>query len=216
MCRMFSFYATKAGEFYSLTDKTDEHSLVAAVFNLNDGVVSHFAQNLAKGEFIPPKDTKVWSDLSKWMLVVDEPETPGWFRPEKAREYMERLVRAMFITNERHWLVGGCWIFDGAKASAKGLLGGRIAGVINGANLGGANLYRANLDGANLDGANLGGANLGGANLDGARLDGANLVRANLHRANLGGANLDGANLGGARLPAGWAHTTNGSIKRQL
>ena len=176
MCRMFSFYATKAGEFYSLTDKTDEHSLVAAVFNLNDGVVSHFAQNLAKGEFIPPKDTKVWSDLSKWMLVVDEPETPGWFRPEKAREYMERLVRAMFITNERHWLVGGCWIFDGAKASAKGLLGGRIAGVING--------------------ANLGGANLGGANL--------------------GGANLDGANLGGARLPAGWAHTTNGSIKRQL
>ena len=215
MCRMFSFYAVKTGEFYSLLDKTDEHSIIAAVFNLRDDDTAYYAENLAKGEFTPPADQKLWSDLSKWTMTVDERETPSWFDHEKAREYMERLIRPMFVTNTHQWLAGGCWIFDGEKASAKGVLGGRIAGVINGANLDGANLARANLDGANLARANLYGANLTRATLYGATLTCANLygatltcatlTRATLYGAtltcaNLGGATLDGANLDGATL----------------
>ena len=210
MCKTFSFYAAKTGDFYSLTDHTDAHSMIATVFGLRDNDVSYYAENLAKGEFTPPEDTKLWSDLSKWTLTVDEKETPVWLDQEKARAYMERLIRPMFVTNERQWLVGGCWIFDGEKATAKGVLNGRIVGVINGANLAraylaGANLAGANLAGANLDGANLARAYLAGANLaraylDGANLDGAYLAGAYLAGAYLAGANLDGANLAGANL----------------
>ena len=205
MCRTFSFYAAKTGDFYSLVDHTDEHSKIAQVFGLRDNDVSFYAENLAKGEFTPPEDTKLWADLSKWTLSVDERETPAWFDHERARAHMERLIRPMFVTEARNWLVGGCWIFDGEKATAKGVMNGRIVGVINGASLNGANLngaslYRANLYGASLNGASLDGASLDGASLDGASLDGANLYRANLYRANLDGANLYRANLDGASL----------------
>ena len=205
MCKTFSFYAAKTGDFYSLVDHTDEHSKIAQVFGLRDNDVSFYAENLAKGEFTSPEDTKLWADLSKWTLSVDEKETPEWFDHEKARAYVERLIRPMFVTDARNWLVGGCWIFDGEKATAKGVMNGRIVGVINGANLSRANLSRANLDGANLSRANLSRANLSRANLsranlDGANLDGANLYGANLSRATLDGATLDGATLDGANL----------------
>ena len=232
MCKTFSFYAAKTGDFYSLVDHTDEHSKIAQVFGLRDNDVSFYAENLAKGEFTPPEDTKLWADLSKWTLSVDERETPAWFDHERARAYMERLIRPMFVTDARNWLIGGCWIFDGEKATAKGVINGRIVGVINGANLNGANLNGANLDGANLDGANLYGANLyraslyranlNGANLDGAslnraNLDGANLYGANLYRASLYRANLDGAYIHeGASLPAGWMRSESGIITRKL
>ena len=65
------------------------------------------------------------------------------------------MIRPMFVTNERRWLVGGCWIFDGEKATARGVLNGRIVGVINDANLTCANLACANLTDANLTRANL-------------------------------------------------------------
>ena len=178
MRNTFSFYATKTGEFYSLVEYTDEHSVIARVFGLRDTETAFYAENLAKAEFTPPEDTKLWQDLSKWGLKMDEIETPAWFDHEKARGYMERLIRPMFVTDARKWLVGGCWIFDGEKASAKGVMRGRIVGVING----------ACLAGANLAGANLAGANLAGANLDGACLAGAYLARANLARAYLAGA----------------------------
>ena len=155
MCKTFSFYAAKTGDFYSLVDHTDAHSMIAEVFGLRDNDVSYYAENLAKGEFTPPEDTKLWSDLSKWALTVDERETPAWFDREKAREYMERLIRPMFVTDERKWLMGGSWIFDGEKATARGVMNGRIVGVINGANLTGANLTRAYLAGAYLADANL-------------------------------------------------------------
>ena len=226
MCKTFSFYAAKTGDFYSLVDHTDEHSKIAQVFGLRDNDVSFYAENLAKGEFTPPEDTKLWADLSKWTLSVDEKETPEWFDHEKARAYVERLIRPMFVTDARNWLVGGCWIFDGEKATAKGVMNGRIVGVINGANLSRANLSRANLDGANLSRANLSRANLSRANLsranlDGANLDGANLYGANLSRANLYGATLDGATLDGAKihegatLPDGWVRSESGIIARK-
>ncbi|MEN6544853.1 MAG: pentapeptide repeat-containing protein, partial [Armatimonadia bacterium] len=206
MCRIFSGYATRSGdttgEIYCIPDKTHSHSVIAAVFNLRDSDVSFYAQNLCKYEYIPPEDTKLWGDLSKWKLCIDEPggEAPDWFDREKVIAHMERLVRQMFVTDERNWLVGGCWIFDGEKSMCKGVLGGMIVGAINGANLDGANLHGANLTRANLDGASLTRANLAGANLDGASLDGASLTRANLDGANLTGASLDGANLTGANL----------------
>ena len=155
MCKTFSFYAAKTGDFYSLVDHTDEHSKIAQVFGLRDNDVSYYAENLAKGEFTPPEDTKLWADLSKWTLSVDEKETPAWFDHERARAYMERLIRPMFVTDARNWLVGGCWIFDGEKATAKGVMGGRIVGVINWANMEwaymeGANMARAYMEGANI------------------------------------------------------------------
>ena len=216
MCKTFSFYAAKTGDLYSLVDHTDAHSMIAEVFGLRDNDVSYYAENLAKGEFTPPEDTKLWSDLSKWTLTVDERETPEWFDHEKARAYMERLIRPMFVTNERTWLVGGCWIFDGEKATARGVLNGRILGVINGANLTCANLTDANLTRANLDGANLAGAYLTRANLAGAYLACANLDGANLTDANLTRANLDGAKIHeGASLPAGWVRGDSGIITRK-
>jgi len=241
MCKTFSFYAAKTGDFYSLVDHTDAHSMIAEVFGLRDNDVSYYAENLAKGEFTPPEDTKLWSDLSKWTLTVDERETPEWFDHEKARAYMERLIRPMFVTNERRWLVGGCWIFDGEKATARGVLNGRIVGVINDANLTCANLTDANLADAYLAGANLtcanlacaylaranltdaylAGANLTCANLTCAYLARANLTDANLTRANLTDANLTRANLArakiheGASLPAGWVRGDSGIITRK-
>ena len=196
MCKAFSFYAAKTGDFYSLVDHTDEHSKIAQVFGLRDNDVSFYAENLAKGEFTPPEDTKLWSDLSKWTLSVDEGETPAWFDHERARAYMERLIRPMFVTDARNWLIGGCWIFDGEKATAKGVMNGRIVGVINGANLNRASLYGANLYWASLDGANLDGANLDGANLYGASLNGAYIHE-------------------GASLPAGWMRSESGIITRK-
>ena len=191
MCKTFSFYAAKTGDFYSLVDHTDAHSMIAEVFGLRDNDVSYYAENLAKGEFTPPEDTKLWSDLSKWTLTVEERETPEWFDHEKARAYMERLIRPMFVTNERRWLVGGCWIFDGEKATARGVLNGRIVGVINDAYLTCANLARANLTDANLTGANLTRANL----------TDANLTDAKIHE--------------GASLPAGWVRGDSGIITRK-
>ena len=206
MCNPFSGYATRGGEIYCIPDKTHAHSIIAEVFELRDNDVAYYAQNLAKFEFTPPADTKLWRDLSKWDLKVDENETPEWFDAEKVRAHMERLVRPMFVTDKRNWLIGGCWIFDGDKASAKGVLGGTIIGVING----------ANLDGANLTGANLIGANLDGANLTGANLSGATLYGANLYGANLSGANLYGATIhGGVELPEGWARNADGIITRK-
>ena len=200
MCKTFSFYAAKTGDLYSLVDHTDAHSMIAEVFGLRDNDVSYYAENLAKGEFTPPEDTKLWSDLSKWTLTVDERETPEWFDHEKARAYMERLIRPMFVTNERTWLVGGCWIFDGEKATARGVLNGRIVGVINGAYLDGANLTGANLTRAYLAHANLAHANLAHAYLAHAYLDGANLAGANLAHAYLADAYLADANLADANL----------------
>jgi hypothetical protein len=221
MCKTFSFYAAKTGDFYSLVDHTDAHSMIAEVFGLRDNDVSYYAENLAKGEFTPPEDTKLWSDLSKWTLTVDERETPEWFDHEKARAYMERLIRPMFVTNERRWLVGGCWIFDGEKATARGVLNGRIVGVINDANLTCANLACANLTDANLTCANLTDAYLADANLTRANLTRANLTRAYLADANLTDANLTRANLTdakiheGASLPAGWVRGDSGIITRK-
>ena len=220
MCKTFSFYAAKTGDLYSLVDHTDAHSMIAEVFGLRDNDVSYYAENLAKGEFTPPEDTKLWSDLSKWTLTVDERETPEWFDHEKARAYMERLIRPMFVTNERTWLVGGCWIFDGEKATARGVLNGRIVGVINDANLTGANLTCANLAGANLAGAYLTRAYLARAYLADANLTCAYLTGAYLAGANLAGANLTGAYLAGAKihegasLPAGWVRGDSGIITR--
>ena len=191
MWNVFSGYATRSGEgtgdIYCIPDKTHSHSVIAAVFNLRDSDVSFYAQNLCKYEYRPPRDTKLWNDLDKWELVIDEDggKAPPWFDRENVITYMQRLVRPMFVTDERNWLVGGCWIFDGEKASCKGVLSGTIAGVINGANLSGANLDGANLDGATLDGANL------------------------------SGATLSGARIGATEPPAGWKKTAEGILVRE-
>lgn len=142
MCNVFSGYATSTGDIFCDPAFTHSHSLVAKIHNLNDDDVSFYRKTLAKYEFRPPDDTKLWPDMSKWTLVVDENETPDWFDREKVRAHMEAMVSSMFVRDARGILTGGCWIFDGPEASAKGVIGGTVAGVINGAKLENALLER--------------------------------------------------------------------------
>jgi hypothetical protein len=210
MCKFISGYVSIGGEIYCIPEYTDSHEVIARVFNLRDTECAWYRENLAKWECTPPANTAEWSDFSKWTVRADEDETPDWFDVDKIRDHVAKLVSAMFVRDSRGILLGGCWIFDGAEASAKGVLQGRIVGAFNGANLSGADLSRANLSDANLSRTNLSGANLYradlyrtnlfGANLSDANLSGADLFGANLYRANLAGANLSGADLSGANL----------------
>jgi hypothetical protein len=200
MCEFISGYVSKNGYIFDGAGFTDSHSEIALIHNLRDSDVAFYAQNLAKWECTPPKDNAQWSDFSKWTVRADENETPAWFDPEKIRAHVAKLAAPWFVADARGVLLGGCWIFDGEKATVKQVLQGRIVAVINGATLSGANLYGANLDSATLSGANLSRATLSGATLSGANLSRANLYGANLYGATLSGATLSGANLYGANL----------------
>jgi hypothetical protein len=232
MCRFLSAVFLKTGEVLCDPDHTDSHEHLIAAANVRDGEVAFFSGNLCRVEFAPPDDTKLWGDMTEWTLWVDEKTTPDWFDAEKARAILSARIERMFIRDRRGTLLGGCWILDGDRAHLGALLGGRIVGVINGANLKGAHLAcaymaRAKLVGANMEracmaganlvfgdmrGANLGGADLEHTNLAGANLMGANLTVANLASAYMRDACMDGANLHGAHmacsymavLPEGW------------
>jgi hypothetical protein len=213
MCKFLSGVVTRSGDFFCDPEHTNSHEILIREAHLNDGEAGYFSGNLARFEFTPPNDLKTISDLSTWELRVDEGSIPEWWDAEKVRTYCERIVSPMLIKDARKTLIGGCWIFDGGKASLRELVRGRIAIAANGANLEGANLWstnlvRANLVGANLAGANLAGTNLVRANLEGANLKGTNLVGANLEGANLKGTNLVGANLEGANL---WSTNLKGA-----
>ena len=213
MCKFVSGYVSRCGEIYCIPEYTDSHEMIARVFNLRDSECAWYRENLAKWECTPPDDVSAWTDFSQWTVRADENDTPSWFDAEKIRDHVSKEVSRMFVRDARGILLGGCWIFDGKDASAKGILNGRVVAVINGANLSRANLSSANLSSANLDSANLSSANLSSANLYGANLYGANLDSANLSRANLYGANLYGAN--NADLPSGWKKLDSGIVVRE-
>ena len=210
MCKFLSAVFLKSGEVLCDPEHTDSHKDLLAASNVNDGEASYCAGNICRVEFTPPRDFEKVSNLSLWTLCVDEKNKPGWFDKVKARENIEGRVRRMIVTDAQGTLIGGCWIFDGDKASLEKLVNGRVVGIANGAILDHANLDHARLDHADLDGASLVDSNLVGANLvdaslvhanlDGARLVGASLDHADLDGASLVDANLVGANLAGASL----------------
>jgi hypothetical protein len=206
MCEFVSGWFLKTETIYCAPEYTDEHSVLAAAYNIRDTEVAYYSRNAAKFRCTPPEDKKLWKDLSMWEIRCDERgASPEWFYEYKIRDHVARLVEPMFVRKRQGTLLGGCWIFDGPGASVDRVVGGRIVAAING-----ANLSWANLSGANLRGANLCDANLCDADLSGANLRGANLCDANLCDADLSGANLRGADLSGADLR--WADLRDANL----
>jgi len=107
MCNFLSAIASRTGEIYC-NPLIDSHEDIIDYFNLRDNQMGH----IVRLEF-RPEEKKDLIDISKYKLIVDEPQTPEWFDEELKEKAIERLkviVKNMIITEDRKVLVGGAYI----------------------------------------------------------------------------------------------------------
>ena len=113
MCNFLSAIVLKNGDILCAPEYTDSHEDLIQHFNLQDNEMSKYLERFCRIEFVPPKGMVGISNLSNWVLNVDEQETPSWFDKEKVRNSMESLVRDHIISDNRKFLLGGWWILVG-------------------------------------------------------------------------------------------------------
>jgi hypothetical protein len=92
---------------------TDSHEDILE-FN---GIKDDGKQAFIRVEF-SPKDIDGYKDISKYLLQVDQPETPEWWTEDLRNRTFERLkdiVQRELVTEDRQCLIGGPWIVVGAK-----------------------------------------------------------------------------------------------------
>jgi len=114
MCKFYSAIVLKNGDICHNPWTTSHQDLIEE-FNINDK--SGYLKRFVKVEFYPEDQNDI-DDEAKYMLHVDEDETPEWFVEIQDRiiEQMRDIIRNMIIKNKTlEILTGKCIILSNAK-----------------------------------------------------------------------------------------------------
>ena len=115
MCNFLSAIAFKNGDVFEASQYTDSHEHLIASLGLDD-TKDLFIRNWVRVEFVPGNDV---ADVDKYTLRCDECESPAWWDgvSETVEKNLHRIVSKMVIRDERKCILGGCWIFAGARSN---------------------------------------------------------------------------------------------------
>ena len=209
MCNFMSGIFFRNGDIVSASEYTDSHEILKRAAKAERAsLVGHLAElEPVQWEYTPPKDLKWAEDLSKWTLTVDQSTVHSWWDANKVREWCERRVKAMFITEERGTLLGGCWICIGNKAMIKELIGGKLA-ITVGSNFEGSNFVNSHFMYSRFEGSLFVGSRFEGSRFVGSRFVDSNFAGSNFECSNFAGSYADV----GTILPAGWNRAESGLI----
>ena len=108
MCKFYSAIVMKNGDLLH-NENLMSHEDIIALFNINDSQVN--CNKFVRVEFTP-EDQNDLPNIEKYVLRVDESETPKWF--EKYREYvtsrLKDIVSKRIITSDQKLLTGGLYV----------------------------------------------------------------------------------------------------------
>ena len=108
MCKFHSAIVLRNGDILQ-NENLSSHEDLIDLFGINDSQTN--CDKFVRVEFAPEED-KDYFDISKYLLRVDEDNTPKWF--EKQREYVtERLkdfVSKRIIISDQKILTGGLYV----------------------------------------------------------------------------------------------------------
>jgi len=110
MCLFFScIVAEKNLEIYH-NPYTDSHDALITYFGFKDDKIQN---KWVRVEFVP-QDNK-YTEVDSYILKCEDSKTPDWFtkNQEKIRTKLQKIIKAMIITDERKILLGGCYILSG-------------------------------------------------------------------------------------------------------
>jgi len=106
MCNFLSAVVSRTGAIYC-NPLMDSHEDIIEYFNLRDGGMGH----IVRVEFSPEKREDL-IDSTKYLLKVDEQETPEWFEEhrENVLSHLLQIIKNITITEDRKILLGGAFV----------------------------------------------------------------------------------------------------------
>ena len=114
MCKFYSAIVLKNGDIIHNPWTTSHQDLIEE-FNINDN--NGYTQRFVKIEFYPEDQNDI-DDETKYVLRVDENETPDWFTEiiDSVTEKMMVIIKNMIIKNQTlKVLTGKCIILSNSK-----------------------------------------------------------------------------------------------------
>ena len=135
MCKFHSAIVLRNGDILQ-NENLSNHEDLIDLFGIND--TQAICDKFVRVEFAP-EENKDYFDISKYLLRVDEDNTPEWF--EKHREYVEErlkdFVSKRIITSDQKILTGGLYvvkdcIINRVKSATVVYLQGTVQEVLDG------------------------------------------------------------------------------------
>ena len=111
MCNFLSAIVSRNGEIYC-NPLVDSHEDLIDLYHIKDTLM----RNIVRVEFRPETACDL-IDVSKYVLIVDEKETPEWFEEHRERVllHLTSIINNLIIKKDRTILVGGVYILLNCK-----------------------------------------------------------------------------------------------------